>query len=60
MKTPKRTVLGISNAASRTGNSFRVTLPRKVVERMGLTTDENIVVFVLEDEKIVLEKLKHL
>ena len=60
MEKEERKILEVVRASTRSGNSFRMTLPGKVVEKLGLTKEESLVVFVLENDKIVLEKLKHI
>ena len=60
MQRIERKVLEISHISARSGNSFRVTLPKKVVDYLELTEEDLAVVFVLENGKIVIEKLKHL
>ncbi len=60
MNNGKRSVLDVTHISSRNGTSFRVTLPRKVVESIGLTPEDNVVVFFLENGKVVLEKLKEI
>ncbi len=53
----KKSIIDVTHVSTRTGNSFRITLPRKVVEIMGLTTEDNILMFAHEDGKVILEKL---
>lgn len=55
--TSRKTIIDVTHVSTRTGNSFRITLPKKVVEIMGLTTEDNILMFTNEDGKVVLEKL---
>lgn len=55
--TDRKTIIDVTHVSTRTGNSFRITLPRKVVELMGLTVKDNILMFTHEDGKIILEKL---
>ena len=49
-------VIDVSHISSR-GSSFRITLPRKVIAKMGLDKDD-IVTFVEKDGEIVLRKIK--
>lgn len=60
MSNGKKAVLDVTHVSTRNGSSFRVTLPRKVVEHIGLTSEDNVIVFFLEDGKIVLDKLRQL
>lgn len=60
MSEKKRAIIDISHASSRNGNSFRVTIPKKVVQMMDISMQDNIVMFILEEGRIVLEKLKQL
>jgi bifunctional DNA-binding transcriptional regulator/antitoxin component of YhaV-PrlF toxin-antitoxin module len=53
----RKTIIDVTHVSTRTGNSYRITLPKKVVEIMGLTVDDNILVFTHEDGRIMLEKL---
>lgn len=54
----KRTIVDITHVSS-LGTSFRITLPKKVAESIGLTKDDNIVVFYKdEDGSISLDKLR--
>ena len=60
MEKEERKILEVVRASTRAGSSFRITLPGKVVEKLGLTKEESFVVFVLDKDKVVLEKLKHI
>ena len=55
--TSGKSIVDVTHVSTRTGNSFRITLPKKVIEIMGLTTEDNILMFANEDGKIILEKL---
>ena len=55
--TSGKSIVDVTHVSTRTGNSFRITLPKKVIEIMGLTTEDNILMFAHEDGKIILEKL---
>lgn len=58
MADNKRTILDVTHLSSRNGTSYRITLPKKVVECIGLTQEDNVVVFLLENGKIVLDKVR--
>ncbi len=60
MSNGKRSILDVTHISTRNGTSFRVTLPRKVVDSIGLTPQDNVVVFFLEDGKVILDKLKEI
>ncbi len=53
----RKSVIDVTHVSTRVGNSYRITLPKKVVEIMGLTVEDNILMFTNDDGKIVLEKL---
>ena len=49
-------VLDVTHISSR-GSSFRITLPKKVIKKLGLTEDD-IITFVEDDRRIYIESLK--
>ena len=49
-------VIDVSHISSR-GSSFRITLPRKVIAKMGLDKDD-IITFAEKDGEVVLRKIK--
>ena len=49
-------ILDVTHISSR-GTSFRITLPRKVIAKMGLNKDD-IITFVEKDGGIALRKMK--
>ena len=49
-------VIDVSHISSR-GSSFRTTLPREVIAKMGLDKDD-IITFVEKEGDIVLRKIK--
>ncbi len=54
----KRSILDVAHVTSR-GKSFRITLPRKIAETLQLKGNDDIVVFVKEENgSVVLEKMK--
>ncbi len=55
--TTKKSIIDVTHVSTRAGNSYRITLPKKVAEIMGLTVEDNILMFTNDDGKIVLEKL---
>ena len=60
MENGKKTLLDIAHIETRNGISIRITLHKKVVERLNLAPEDNILVFVQDGGKIYLDKLKHL
>ncbi len=58
MEQEKKVIIDVAHIKSRDGNSLRITLPKKVAEKLELTSDDNVVVFTLEEGKICIEKLK--
>lgn len=58
MGNEKGVVLDYTRVSTRKGNSYRITLPRKVVENIGLTPEDNVVVFYLEDGKLKLDRVR--
>lgn len=57
MTSTRKSIIDVTHVSTRTGNSYRITLPKKVVEIMGLTSEDNVLMFTHEDGKVVLEKL---
>ena len=54
----KRSIIDITHVSS-LGTSYRITLPKKVAESIGLTKDDNIVVFYKEQDGIIsIDKLR--
>ena len=49
-------ILDVTHISAR-GSSFRITLPRKIIERMKLNPDD-IITFVEKDGEVVLRKMK--
>lgn len=60
MDKKEKKVLDIARIATRSGTSYRITIPKAVVEKLHITQDDKVVVFYLEDGKVVLEKLNNL
>ena len=60
MEQSKKEIIDVAHIKSRDGNSLRITLPKKVAEKLALSKDDNVVVFTMEDGKICIEKLKQL
>lgn len=58
MSNSKRTFLDVSHVSTRSGNSYRLTLPKKVVKSLDLKKSDSILIFSIEDGKIILEKLR--
>lgn len=54
----RKTIIDVTHVSTRTGNSYRITLPRKVVDIMGITPQDNVLMFTLDDGKVILEKLE--
>lgn len=53
-----RAVVEISHVSA-VGSSFRITLPKKIVNMLDLSDDDNIVIFYKEENgSITLERLK--
>lgn len=54
----RRSILDVAHVTSR-GKSFRITLPKKIAETLQLDGNDDIVVFLKEDNgSVVLEKMK--
>ena len=51
----KKKLLEVAHISSR-GSSFRITLPRKIVERLGLQADDIIAFY--EDDGIKIDKIQ--
>ena len=49
-------ILDVSHISSR-GESFRITLPRKIIKKLGLNPDD-LIIFGEKDGEIVLRKMK--
>lgn len=60
MEQGKKVILDVAHIKSRDGNSLRITIPRKVAEKLELTRDDNVVVFTIDDGRICIEKLKQI
>lgn len=58
MPEEKSSILDVAHVSSRNGTSYRVTLPKSVVNLIDLTPDDPVVVFYLKNGKLVLDKLK--
>lgn len=58
MEREQKTVLDVARIESRTGKSFRITLPKKVVNQLKLTREDSVLVFFMEGERIIIEKLR--
>ncbi len=56
MRNGEKRNLDFAHVSGGNGSSYRITLPRSVVESIGLTEDDRIVVFYLENGKLVLER----
>lgn len=56
----KRAIVDITHVSS-LGTSYRITLPKKVAESIGLTKDDNIVVFYKEESGVIsIDKLRQI
>lgn len=54
----KRTILDITHVSS-LGTSFRITLPKKVAESLGLTKEDGIIVFYKDENgSVTIDKLR--
>ena len=60
MEQGKKVILDVAHIKSRDGNSLRITIPRKVAEKLELTRDDNVVAFTIDDGRICIEKLKQI
>lgn len=58
MEQGKKVIIDVAHIKSRDGNSLRITLPRKVAEKLELSKDDNVVVFTMDEGRICIEKLK--
>lgn len=54
--TEERTLIDVSHTSKR-GSSLRITVPKKVVQKLGLEP-EHVVGFYLDGEKVVVERIK--
>ena len=54
--TEERTLIDVSHTSKR-GSSLRITVPKKVVQKLGLEP-EHVVGFYLDCEKIVVERIR--
>ena len=54
--TDERTLIDVSHTSKR-GSSLRITVPKKVVQKLGLEP-EHVVGFYLDGEKIVVERIR--
>lgn len=52
----ERTLIDVSHSSKR-GSSLRITVPKKVVERLGLEP-EHVVGFYLDGDKVVVDRIK--
>ena len=52
----KMKIIDISHISSR-GSSFRITLPRKIIKRLGINEDD-LITFVEKDGEVVLRKME--
>lgn len=54
----KRAIIDITHVSS-LGTSYRITLPKKVAESIGLSKEDNIVVFYKEENGVIsIDRLK--
>lgn len=60
MEQAKKVIIDVAHIKSRDGNSLRITLPKKVAEKLELTSEDNVVVFTMDEGKICIEKLKQI
>ena len=49
-------ILEVSHISAR-GESFRITLPRKIIKKLGLNPDD-LIIFGEKDGEIVIRKMK--
>ena len=54
--SPIMRILDVSHISSR-GESFRITLPKKIIKKLGLNPDD-LIIFGEKDGDIVLRKMK--
>lgn len=53
-----RRIIDVTHISSR-GSSYRITLPKKVVTQLNLSSEDDILVFFQEEPgKVYIEKLK--
>lgn len=53
-----RRVLDVSHISTR-GSSYRITLPKKVANKLNLTSEDDIIIFYQEETgRIVVDRLK--
>lgn len=57
-RAERRTILDVAHVTSR-GKSYRITLPKKIAEKLKLNGEDDIVVFLKEEDgSVILEKMK--